>query len=369
MGGGRVGVGIVGCGVISEIYMKNLRAAAGVELVACADLDLERARARAAQFGVPKAVGVGELLADPAVELVVNLTIPAAHAEVGLAAVAAGKSVYNEKPLTIALEDGRRLVEAARARGVRVGGAPDTFLGAGLQTCRAVLDGGEIGAPVAATAFVLGHGPEGWHPDPAFYYQVGGGPLLDMGPYYLTALVSLLGPIRRVTGSARASFPERTIGSKPKAGQKIPVEVATHAASVLDFEAGPIATMVTSFDVWASEAPKLELYGAEGSLGLPDPNTFGGPVHLRRAGEEAWREVPVARPYAANSRGLGAADMAAALRSGRPHRASGELTLHVLEVMHAVEQASREGRHVEIASTCERPAPLPPGLAEGEIDG
>ncbi|MDP9365968.1 MAG: Gfo/Idh/MocA family oxidoreductase, partial [Chloroflexota bacterium] len=293
MAGGRVGVGIVGCGVISEIYLKNLRAAEGVEVVACADLDIERARARAAQFNVPKAVGVDELLADPAVELVVNLTIPAAHAEVGLAAVAAEKSVYNEKPLAIALEDGRRLVEAARARGVRVGGAPDTFLGAGLQTCRAVLDEGGVGTPVAATAFMLGHGPEGWHPDPAFYYRVGGGPLLDMGPYYLSALVCLLGPVRRVTGSARASFPERTIGSKPKAGQKIPVEVATHAAAVLDFQAGPIATMVTSFDVWASEAPKLELYGAEGSLGLPDPNTFGGPVRLRRAGEEAWREVPV----------------------------------------------------------------------------
>jgi len=369
MAGERVGVGIVGCGVISEIYLKNLSAADGVEMVACADLDIERARARAAQFGVPKAVGVGELLADPAVELVVNLTIPAAHAEVGWAAVAAGKSVYNEKPLAIALEDGRRLVAAAAACGVRVGGAPDTFLGAGLQTCRAVLDEGGIGAPVAATAFMLGHGPESWHPDPAFYYQVGGGPLLDMGPYYLSALVSLLGPVRRVTGSARASFPERTIGSKQRRGEKISVEVATHAAAVLDFHAGPIATMVTSFDVWASEAPKLELYGAEGSLSLPDPNTFGGPVRLRRAGEEAWRDVPIERAYTANSRGLGVADMAAALRSGRPHRAAGELTLHVLEVMHAVEQASREGRHVQIASTCERPAPLPWNLAEGEIDG
>ncbi|CAA9560338.1 MAG: Dehydrogenase [uncultured Thermomicrobiales bacterium] len=364
----RVGIGLVGCGFISEIYLKNLATYDGVEVVACADAMPERARARAEQFGIAKAVPVPELLADPAVDLVLNLTIPVAHAEVALAAVAAGKSVYGEKPLTIAREDGRRLLDEAGARGVRVGSAPDTFLGAGLQTCRALLDGGAIGEPVAATAFMLGHGPEGWHPDPAFYYQVGGGPLFDMGPYYLTALVSMLGPVRRVTGSARASFPERTIGSQPKAGEKIPVEVATHVAAVLDFAGGTVATLVTSFDVWASEAPKLELYGAAGSMSLPDPNTFGGPVRLRSAGEEGWTDVPVTRPYAANSRGVGPADMAIALRAGRPHRASGELAFHVLDVMHAIEEASASGRHVEITSTCERPAPLPAGLAEGELD-
>jgi len=364
----RVGVGVVGCGVISEIYLKNLSKDAGLEVVACADLDLARTRARAAQFGVAKAVSPAELLADPAIALVLNLTIPAAHGTVASAALAAGKSVYNEKPLALSREEGQRLLDVARERGLLVGGAPDTFLGGGLQTCRGLVDAGAIGEPVAATAFMLNHGPEGWHPDPAFYYQTGGGPLFDMAPYYLTALIALLGPVRRVTGSARASFPERTIGSKPKLGQTIPVEVATHVAAVLDFAGGAIATLVTSFDVWASDAPKLELYGATGSLSLPDPNTFGGPVRLRGGADKAWREVPLTHANAANSRGLGPADMARALRIGRPHRANGELAFHVLDVMHAIEEASASGRHVEIASTCERPAPLPAGTGEWELD-
>jgi predicted dehydrogenase len=189
-----------------------------------------------------------------------------------------------------------------------------------------------------------------------------------MGPYYLTALVTLLGPVRRVTGSARASFPERTITSEPRAGETIRVEVATHVAAVLDFASGAIATLVTSFDVWAAKVPRLELYGSAGSLSLPDPNTFGGPVRLRRADDRAWRTVLVTRPYTANSRGVGVADMAVALRSGRPHRANGELAYHVLDVMHAIEEASRAGKHVELSSTCARPAPLPPGLTEGALD-
>ena len=363
----RVGVGVVGCGHISRVYLANLRGFDGLDVVACADLDLRRARARAKRFGVPKAVPVAELLADPAIELVVNLTTPDAHAAVGLAALAADKSVYNEKPLAVAREDGRRLLAEARARGLRVGGAPDTFLGGGLQTCRQLLDEGAIGEPVAATAFMLNHGHEHWHPDPGFYYRAGGGPLFDMGPYYLTALVTLLGPVRRVTGSARASFPERTVTSKPRAGETVRVAVMTHVAAVLDFAGGAIATLVTSFDVWAARVPRLEVYGAVGSLSLPDPNTFGGPVRLRRADRRAWQNVPVTRPYTANSRGVGVADMAAALRSGRPHRATGDLAYHVLVIMHAIEEASREGKHVEVGSTCARPAPLPPGLTEGEI--
>ncbi len=363
-----VGVGLVGCGYISGIYLENIARFAPLRVVACADADPERARDRAAEFDVPKAVAVDALLADPEVELVLNLTTPDAHAPVALAAIAARKSVYNEKPLAVALDDGRRLVAAAAAAGVRVGAAPDTFLGGGLQTCRELIDDGAIGRPVAATAFMLNHGHEGWHPNPDFYYQPGGGPLFDMGPYYLTALVALLGPVRRVTGSARASFSERTITSQPRAGETIPVETATHLAAVLDFDGGAIATLVTSFDVWASDAPKLELFGSLGTLALPDPNTFGGPVRLRRAEEDAWREVPISRPYTANSRGLGPADLAAALRSGRPHRASGDLALHVLEVMHGVETASREGRHVEIVSRPDRPAPLPPDPAFGPLD-
>jgi predicted dehydrogenase len=355
-----VRVGLVGCGYISARYLQNAALFPEFEIVACADAVLERAEERAAEYGVPAVRSVAELLVDPAIEVIFNLTTPDAHASVAQEALDAGKGVYNEKPLAIALEDGKRLVETARARGLRLGAAPDTFLGGGLQTCRQVIDEGTIGEPVAATAFMLIPGHERWHPQPDFFYQTGGGPLLDMGPYYLTALISLLGPVRRVTGSTRMSFLERTIRSEPRAGERIKVEVPTHLAAVLDFASGPIATLVTSFDVWASQAPKLEIYGSEGSLSLPDPNTFGGPVRVRGRGDDTWHDVPLTRPYTENSRGLGLADMAAALRSGalQVHRASGDLAYHVLEVMHAVETASRESRHVEIASTCERPAPL-----------
>jgi len=353
-----VRVGLVGCGVISGIYLKNARRFPILDVVACADLVPERAAAQSAEFGVPRACSVDDLLADPEIEIVLNLTIPVAHAEIALAAVEAGKSVYNEKPLAIELEDGRRLLDRARAKGVRIGCAPDTFLGAGLRTCRKVIDEGAIGEPVAATASMLCHGHENWHPDPAFYYQPGGGPLFDMGPYYLTALVSLLGSVRRVTGSARASFAQRTISSKPRAGETIDVRVPTHTAAVLDFSNGPIATFVASFDVWAGEN-RIEIYGSEGTLALPDPNTFGGPVLLRRAGASDWEDAPLTHDYADNSRGLGVADMAEAIRDGRPHRASGELAFHVLETMHAVHDASNQGRHVEVASRIDRPAPLP----------
>ncbi|MEA2514869.1 MAG: hypothetical protein QOJ59_4358 [Thermomicrobiales bacterium] len=352
-----VRVGLVGCGYISAIYLENARRFPMLDVVACADVVPERAATRAAEHGVPRACSLDELLANSEIELVLNLTIPAAHAEIALGAVAAGKSVYNEKPLTIELEDGRRLLDLAAAKGVRVGSAPDTFLGGGLQTCRMLIDEGAIGEPVAATASMLCHGHEHWHPDPAFYYQPGGGPLFDMGPYYLTALVSLLGPIRRVTGSARASFEQRTISSEPRAGETIEVKIPTHTAAVLDFATGAIATFVTSFDVWAREN-RIEIYGSEGTLAVPDPNNFGGPVRLRRAGSPEWEDIPLTHDYTDNSRGLGLADMAEGLRDGRPHRASGELALHVLETMHAIHDASRDGRHVELESALERPAPL-----------
>jgi predicted dehydrogenase len=364
----KVKVGIVGCGVISGIYLKNLPTFDLVEVVACADLVLDRAQARAAEFGVPRACRPEELLADPAIEVVVNLTIPKAHAEVAVAAVDAGKSVYNEKPLAVERGHGQELLRRAEAKGVLVGGAPDTFLGGGMQTCRKLIDDGAIGEPVAATAFMAGHGHESWHPDPAFYYQVGGGPMFDMGPYYLTALVSLIGPIRRIAGSARITFPERTITSEPKRGQKIVVETPTHVAGTLDFRSGAVGTMITSFDVWAHSLPRIEIYGSEGTLSVPDPNTFRGPVRIRRAGESEWRDVPLTHGWTENSRGLGVADMAHALRSGRPHRASGALAYHVLDAMHAFLDSSREGRHIELQSTCERPAPLPTGLPPTTLD-
>lgn len=353
-----VRVGVIGCGNISGIYLKNLTASPFVEVVGCADIEMERAYARSHEFGVA-ACTVEELLADPAIELVVNLTVPNAHAEVALAAIRAGKSVYNEKPLAVDTSDAARLLIEAEQRGLRVGCAPDTFLGAGLQTCRKLIDEGWIGEPVAAVAFMTSAGPERWHPNPDFFYQTGGGPLFDMGPYYLTALVSMLGPIARVTGAARATFPARTITSAPRFGESIDVETPTHVSGLLEFGTGVIGTMIMSFDVWGANLPHLEIYGSEGSLSLPDPNRFDGPVRVRRAGSSDWHEMPLTHAYVANSRGLGVVDMAIALRQGDKHRAHGALGYHVLEVMHAVLRAAEAREHVVIESTCERPKPLP----------
>lgn len=364
----KVKVGVIGCGTISKIYLEVARTMEILDVVACADIMPERAAARAAEFGLSKALSVEDLLADPEIEVIVNLTIPRAHGEVGLAALEAGKSVYNEKPLAVSREDARRMLDLAAKKGLLVGGAPDTFLGGGLQTCRKLIDDGVIGEPVAAVAFMTNHGHESWHPDPDFYYQPGAGPMFDMGPYYVTALVSLIGPVRRVTGSARITFPERTITSQPRNGTKIQVNVPTHVAGVLDFANGAVGTILTSFDVWAANLPRIEIYGSAGSLSVPDPNTFGGPVRVWKPATKEWTEAPLTHGYTKNSRSLGVADLAQALRSGRPHRASGELTYHVLDVMHAFQDASRANRHVELASTCERPAPLPVGLVEGTLD-
>lgn len=363
----KTSIGIIGCGNISGIYCQAGRTFEILELAACADLIWERAEAKAAEHGA-RACTVEELLADPEIKIVVNLTIPKAHAEVGIAALEAGKCVHNEKPLAITREDGRRMLGTASDKALLVGCAPDTFLGAGIQTCRKLIDDGEIGEPIGATAFMMCHGHESWHPDPEFYYKAGGGPMFDMGPYYLTALVNLMGPVRRVTGSARITFPERLITSQPKNGTKIIVDVPTHVAGIMDFASGAVGTIITSFDVWAAELPRIEIYGAEGSISVPDPNSFGGPVRIKRGREGEWEEVPLTHEYAENSRGIGVADMAYALRSGRPHRASGELAYHVLDIMHAFHDASHEGRHIELESTCSRPAALPVGLAHGKLD-
>jgi predicted dehydrogenase len=360
-----VKVGVIGCGDISRAYLENARTFHILDVVACADLYLERAQERAQEFHIPRACTVAELLADPEIELVINLTIPAAHAEIGLAALEAGKCVYNEKPLAIVRKDAQRMLGKAADKHLLVGCAPDTFLGGGLQTCRKVIDDGEIGEPIAASAFMLSHGHENWHPDPAFYYRIGGGPMFDMGPYYLTALIALMGPIRRVTGSTKITFPTRTITSEPHAGDEIEVTTPTHITGIMDFASGAIGTISTSFDVWSTTLPPIEIYGTQGTLLLPDPNTFGGPVRMRKAGEHTWRDVPLTHGYTKNSRGIGAADMAYALRSGRPHhRANGELAYHVLDTMCAFEDASHGGKHTRLTSTCVRPEPLPPGLAE-----
>jgi len=353
-----VRVGLIGCGNISSVYLGNARRLRSIEIVALADRLPQRAEQRAREFDIGRVCTVDELLADDQIELVLNLTTPEAHGPLGLRALEAGKAVYNEKPLAIALADGRRMVALAQQRALVLGCAPDTFLGGAWQQARELVDAGAIGEVVAGVMFMPSHGPESWHPDPEFYYRPGGGPLLDMGPYYLTVLVSLLGPVRRAVGMARASFPTRTITSRPRAGQRIDVQVPTHVAGVLELAGGAIVTLLTSFDIWHANLPPIELYGADGSLGLPDPNGFGGRVRLRKADDEQWQTIDPRPRYLDNWRGLGPADAARALRSGRRPRADGTLALHVLEVMHAILQASESGRCIELTTTCDRPAPL-----------
>jgi predicted dehydrogenase len=364
----KVKAGIVGCGNISGIYFQNSKHFESFEIVACADLFVERAKERAEEYGIEKAYSVEELLKDPEIDLVINLTIPKAHAEVCISALEAGKHVYVEKPLAISREDGEEILQKAEEKGLLVGGAPDTFLGAGIQTCRKLIDDGWIGEPVSATAFMMCPGHESWHPDPGFYYQEGGGPLFDMGPYYITALVNLIGPIKRVTGSARITYPERTITSKPKYGEKIQVKTPTHIAGLLDFESGAIATIITSFDISSTTLPNIEIHGSEGSMIVPDPNTFGGPVLVRRQGDKEWKEIPLTHSFSDNSRGVGVADMAYAIRSGRKHRANGDLTYHVLDVMHGLLDASIEGSHYLVENSCDKPAPIPVGLLPFTLD-
>lgn len=381
-----VGIGIIGAGVISDIYLANLTSRfPNVRVVAIADMIVERARDRAGKYGI-EALTVDDLLRRDDIELVVNLTIPLAHFPVAKQIVEAGKSVYNEKPLTESCDQGRELLGLAAKRGVLVGGAPDTFLGGGLQTARRLIDEGVIGLPIAASAVMYSHGHESWHPDPAFYYQPGAGPMLDMGPYYVTALVSLLGPVARVASIAGISFPERTITSEPRSGEVITVNTPTHIAATMEFATGAIGTITTSFDVYDTQHSGLVIYGAEGTLRLPDPNTFGGTIELlqpvafkekrdplsvgRTPGDKAdpnhvdrpqWEAVPLTHGFTDNSRGLGVADLAYALRTGSPARASGELAFHVLEVMHATLESSTEGRHITIESTVNRPPALPAG--------
>jgi len=364
----KIKVGIIGTGNISGIYFQNGKRFEAMEVVACADLDVERAKARAAEYGV-RGCSVEELLADPDIQMVINLTIPAAHASVCLQALEAGKHVYVEKPLAVSREEGSKVLELAASKGLLVGSAPDTFLGGGIQTAIKLIRDGRIGTPIGATAFMTCGGHESWHPAPEFYYQKGGGPMFDMGPYYLTALIAMLGPISRVTGSARISYPERTITSQPKYGQKVKVEVPTHIAGIMDFAAGPIGTLLTSFDTMGgSTLPRIEVYGSEGTLLVPDPNGFGGEVRIWQAGAREWSDIPLTHGKADNARGVGAADMAKAIVSGRKHRASGELAFHVLEAMHGFHDASEQGMHYQMKSTCETPAPLPVGLADFELD-
>ncbi|MEN9937688.1 MAG: hypothetical protein RLZZ387_4267 [Chloroflexota bacterium] len=364
----RVRVGVIGCGMISGIYLKNCTQTFSetLDVVACADLDLELARSRAAEYGVPRACTVDELLADPSIEAVLNLTAPTAHTAVNLRALEAGKHVYAEKPFALTMDDAARVVALAEARGLRFGCAPDTFLGGGLQTCRDLIDSGAIGTPYGAGGLILmGNAYDGMHPRFDTYFQLGWDPLFDMAPYYLTALVFLLGPVRRVSGSTGQTRREVTVTNpqSPRYGETVPVTAPQHAAATLDFAGGATATLLAAKESFGY-TPRLELYGTEGILYAPDPNMFSGPISIKRP-DGSVEEVPSSFGFNENSRGVGLADMARAIRSGRPHRASDALAQHVLEITLGVFESSRAGQHISIAAPRALPEPLPRG---GELE-
>ncbi|MET0233239.1 MAG: Gfo/Idh/MocA family oxidoreductase [Kibdelosporangium sp.] len=352
-----VGVGLIGAGVISDTYLENLTSFPDVKVLRVSDIDTARAAAQAEKYGIPSAGTVADLLADPDVELVINLTIPAAHVEVGLAALDAGKHVWSEKPLALDRQTGRELLDRAREKGLRVACAPDTVLGAGLQTVRRAIEDGRIGEPRTALAIFQTPGPDSWHPAPEFLFQAGGGPLLDMGPYYLTELVNLLGPISKVTGAGGQSRPTRVIGSGPRAGTEFAVTVPTTVTALVEFTRGGSAQLVLSFDSGLLRAGFLEISGTLGTAVLPDPNRFDGPTVLHTIGREDPQEL-APQGHGAN-RGTGALELARAIRAGVPERASGELAYHVLDAMLAIDESISLGRSVDVESTVEVPPALP----------
>ena len=364
----KVKVGIVGCGNISQIYFENLtKVFQNIEVYACCDLIEERAKAKAEEFSVPNIMTLKELLSDPQIDILLNLTTPQGHYDICKASLLAGKHTYVEKPLSLTFEEGQELMQIAKKKQLFLGGAPDTFLGGGLQSCRKYIDDGLIGEPLGASAFMVCHGHESWHPDPAFYYKTGGGPLFDMGPYYLTALVSLMGSVKTVSGMTNTAFPTRTITSQPHYGEEITVEVPTHIAGTMQFENGAGASMIMSFDVWGSTLPRIEIYGTRGTLIVPDPNTFGGPIMVRMNNASEFSPLPLTHIYAENSRGIGVADMAQCILDGGIPRAGCDLNGHVLEVMEAFYNSAQQQRHYRMHTTCHRPEPLPLDLIPGFV--
>jgi predicted dehydrogenase len=360
----KIGIGVIGCGVISRAYMTAMQRFAQIELRAVADMRTAPAEIRGKEFGVP-AMRVDQLLRRDDIEIVVNLTVPLAHTDVSRAVLEAGKHVHSEKPLGVNVAEARKLMELAEKKGLRVGSAPDTFLGGGHQTARKLIDDGAIGKPVAGTAIFARPGHELWHPAPGFYYLRGGGPMLDMGPYYITDLVQLLGPIAAVIGSSSRPRQERTIATGPLAGTQVPVEVDTHVAGMLEFVSGAIVSVLMSFDVPKHNHSPIEIYGTSGSLLVPDPNRFGGEVMLAKTGGD-WQAQPHTHAHTEGEfRSIGVAEMACSILAGRPHRASGALALHVLEAMEAFQLSSDQGRRITLESTIERPAMLPVGTQEG----
>jgi predicted dehydrogenase len=366
-----VNVGCIGCGNISGQYLSMQQNFPAVRMVACADLVREKAQAAAAQYGIERVLTPEALLSDPEVEVVLNLTVPKAHFPVSLAALRGGKHVYVEKPLAVSREEGQELVAASRRSGLRIACAPDTFLGAGLQTCRKLIDDAQLGEITAFTAFMISRGHEHWHPDPEFYYQAGGGPMFDMGPYYLTALLNLLGPMKRVAGFTSVAIGRRTITSQPKRGQVIEVETPDHYAGVIEFRSGVVGSIIQSFAMrnadYESSHP-IVIYGTKATLKVPDPNGFDGmPLIRHEGGDEGWHEVPHAfvRGY---GRSVGLADLAWAIRSGRPHRCSLEQAYCVLDAMQGFRDASENGSAHAIAMSYERPPPMPAHLPFGQLD-
>jgi predicted dehydrogenase len=359
-------IGVIGCGNIFQHYLKNAPRFNNIEVVACASLHASSAEAKAAEFGL-RAMSVDDLIRDPEIGLVLNLTVPSVHAEISLRALNAGKHVYSEKPLAIDLKDGEKILNLAREKGLRVGCAPDTILGDSHQLCRKILDSGSIGQVVSGSAFIMSRGPEAWHPNPFFFYEKGAGPLFDMGPYYLSALINFLGPVRSVSALTKTSFPERIAGCKEYFGKKIRVEVPTHYAGVLEFESGTLITCMMSWEVWQHGHAPIELYGSEGSLQmLSEAYLFGGPVKLFRRDGKEWEDQAAPERYPSGCRLVGVAEMVHAISKNQPHICSGELAYHVLEVMHAFEASSKSGQQILIRSRCERPGMLPDDLCAVE---
>ncbi|MDE0589179.1 Gfo/Idh/MocA family oxidoreductase [Halocynthiibacter sp. C4] len=362
----KIGIGVIGCGNISDAYLKAAPQFGVLNMVACADINLSVAEEKAATYGI-EALSVEALLADDRIDIVLNLTTPQFHVEVGKKALNAGKHVYSEKPLAVTMKEAMELVDLARETGLRVGCAPDTFFGGSHQTARKLLDAGEIGAINAGSAYMMVPGHESWHPNPDFYYKAGGGPLLDMGPYYITALINMIGPVSSVLGAATRSYETREIGSGAREGESFDVEIDTHISGIMNFANGAQVTITTSFDVHKHEHNHIELYGTKGSMVVPDPNCFDGDVKISE-GSGDWVTAEQTHKYGdGNYRILGLADMAQAIVDDRPHRASLELSLHVLEVMEGILTAADRKAIVEMKHLCERPEALPDSLPFGQL--
>lgn len=362
-------IGFVGVGAISGIYLSNITEVfKDIEIIGVCDLVREKAEKAVKEYNIPKLYNdMYELFADDEVDIVLNITRPYEHYDVTKAALLAGKNVYSEKPLAATLEQGRELKKLAEEKGLFLGGAPDTFMGGGIQTCRKLIEDGVIGTPVGAAANMICRGHETWHPDPEFYYKFGGGPMMDMGPYYITALINLLGPVKSVCAMSKITFPQRTITSEPKNGQIIDVDVNTHTAGIMRFENGAIGTILTTFDVYPPEYDCIQIFGSEGTMIVPDPNGFGGPVKVKR-GTGEFAEEKILFEYTDNSRALGLADMAKAIMTGRRHRANSDQTYHVLEVMTSFDKSSKEKREIEIESTFTKAEPMNADCEFGVLD-